>query len=181
MTSFASAMMAFTPPLTLHPQPATVSVARPALSATTGLHLRTPPPLAQMESLPPPDGGGGDPSTIINIAVVIITLNVFMRMFSTDDGEWEDDKSLDEPLVNDRGFGWLQADLRMPLPSWEELQAACHLVGQHKGKYMYLCAESGQDGYSGCAISRDFSDYFKHEVYVCEGGDAERYRVREGV
>ena len=46
---------------------------------------------------------------------------------------------------------------------------------------MYLCAESGQDGYSGCAISRDFSDYFKNEVYVCEGGDAERYRVREGV
>ena len=50
------------------------------------------------------------------------------------------------------------------------LQEACHLVGTHGGKYMYLCA-SRDMGYDGCKQSSDFSDYYGKPVYVCSGGE----------
>ena len=30
--------------------------------------------------------------------------------------------------------------------AWEELQEACHLVGTHNGRYVYLCATSSPGG-----------------------------------
>lgn len=76
----------------------------------------------------------------------------------------------------DRGFGWLQADMRVPLPSLAGLREACHLVGNHNGRHMFLCASAEQDGLDGCVISADFSTHYGDTVYVCAGGSAERYR-----
>ena len=80
------------------------------------------------------------------------------------------------------GFGWLQADMRMPLPSWEELQQACHLVGDHNGHFMYLCASPQQDStLETCEISEDFTQYYKNTVYVCAGAKVSSRRMSGGV
>jgi len=70
-------------------------------------------------------------------------------------------------------FGWLQADMRMPLPSWEELQDSCYRVGEFNNHYMYLCAEEKQAANikqkGECAVSTDFTKHYGHTVYVCQG------------
>jgi hypothetical protein len=68
----------------------------------------------------------------------------------------DEEKSADTPKKNSKGFGWLQADMRVPLPPWEELEEACHLVGVYKGKHMFLCASPSQDAaLSACEVSND--------------------------
>ena len=61
-------------------------------------------------------------------------------------------------------FGWLQADLRMPLPSWEELETACHRIGTQEGQNVYLCAHESP----GCQVSTDFTEHYCHPVYICD-------------
>jgi len=61
-------------------------------------------------------------------------------------------------------FGWLQADLRMPLPSWEELETACHRIGTQEGQNVYLCAHESP----GCQVSADFTEHYSHPVYICD-------------
>ena len=69
--------------------------------------------------------------------------------------------------------------MRMPLPSWDELQNACHLLGDHNGRYMYLCS-SPQADYDGCDHSEDFSGYYKKPVYVCAGNKIASRRMSGG-
>lgn len=72
-----------------------------------------------------------------------------------------------------QSFGWLQADLRMPLPSFAELQDACHLVGSWKGHNMFLCSSAQQMGSTtSCKQSADFTEYYGQPVFVCEGPPA---------
>lgn len=71
------------------------------------------------------------------------------------------DAALDEAT-----FGWLQADMRVPLPPLAELKSACHLLGVEKGRQVFLCAEPENFG-GGCARSGDFSEYYGEPVYVC--------------
>ena len=65
-----------------------------------------------------------------------------------------------------QNFGWLKADLRMPLPDLAELQGACHRIGtmHENGHTLYLCADKSP----GCQQSRDFSDHYKQPVYICD-------------
>ena len=35
-------------------------------------------------------------------------------------------------------FGWLQADMRVPLPSLDGLKEACHRIGTRKGRDVFL-------------------------------------------
>ena len=120
--------------------------------------------------LVPPDGGEGALS-VLDAALLFITLGVAVQLFAVPESQETD--TADSKSSGVSGFGWLQADLRMPLPSLEELQQTCHLVGNHQGKHVFLCADAGQDAeLSGCAISDDFSTYYGQPVYVCAGGDA---------
>ena len=64
-------------------------------------------------------------------------------------------------------FGWLQADMRVPLPPLAELADACHLIGTDKGEPVFLCATAQRDGFGGCARSDDFSTFYGQSVYVC--------------
>ena len=64
-------------------------------------------------------------------------------------------------------FGWLQADMRVPLPSYDELRDACHAIGLDQGEQVYLCASSSGADFDDCAISDDFSEYYGESVYIC--------------
>lgn len=66
-------------------------------------------------------------------------------------------------------FGWLQADMRVPLPTFKELQSACHLIGSDEEHNMYLCAEE-EPNLESCTASDDFSMYYGKTVFICRGG-----------
>ena len=73
-------------------------------------------------------------------------------------------------------FGWLHADLRVPLPPIELLKTSCHLIGEHEGRQMYLCASEKPEGIKvvSCYRSSDFSKYYDQDVYLCTGPTIER-------
>ena len=125
------------------------------------------------------DAAGMHP--LLDAAIFLITLNVAISFFGGfGDGLADEDDPDKLELASSRKeteFGWLQADLRMPLPSWKELQDACHLVGSFRGKYMYLCASSEPSDYDGCAVSKDFSEYYGNTVYVCQGKEVAERRT----
>ena len=69
-----------------------------------------------------------------------------------------------------KDFGWLHADMRVPLPTWEELQVSCYRVGEMDSRAIYLCgSSSGQPGLTGCEPSSDFTKHYGKPVYVCQG------------
>ena len=64
-----------------------------------------------------------------------------------------------------RDFKYLQADLRLPLPSLAELQDACHRIGTARGRTMYLCTTAPSPG---CQVNTEFSEYYKQNVWLCD-------------
>ena len=62
-------------------------------------------------------------------------------------------------------FGWLQADMRVPLPSFAELENACHRIGNQDGREVYLCATAPS---VRCQENAVFSEYYKQPVYICD-------------
>ena len=80
----------------------------------------------------------------------------------------------DDAPIKASPFGWLHADLRVPLPEWDELQHTCHLIGSEEKHLMYLCATPSGDGFTECLPSTDFSTYYGHDVYICKGGPPPR-------
>ena len=62
-------------------------------------------------------------------------------------------------------FGWLQADMRVPLPSFAELEDACHRIGNQDGREVYLCATAPS---ARCQENAVFSEYYKQPVYICD-------------
>lgn len=98
-------------------------------------------------------GAGGDIDILLNAAIFLIALAITSRLVSSSlDDEIGDSTPSNEGVS---GFTWLHADMRMPLPSWDELQTACHMVGTHNGRYMYLCASRCAAQYGG-PINRPF-------------------------
>ena len=80
------------------------------------------------------------------------------------------EKPLDYPLRDQPvTFGWLHADMRVPLPPLDDLDSACHLIGQQNGHRMFLCTSKSQSEDRECDISSDFSKYYGAEVMVCRG------------
>merc|ERR1711935_651660 len=61
--------------------------------------------------------------------------------------------------------GWLTCDMRVPLPAYPDLENACHLINTINGARWWLCTS---ESYPNCLPSKDFSDYYKHPVYVCQ-------------
>ena len=62
-------------------------------------------------------------------------------------------------------FGYLNADLSVPLPTMEELKDSCHRIGVKAGSTFYLCAQPSEK--YACAQSESFSEYYGEHVYVC--------------
>jgi hypothetical protein len=68
-------------------------------------------------------------------------------------------------------FGWLHADLRVPLPPIDELRHACHLIGEHESHQMFLCGTSkpAEGNIDSCEASHDFTKYYGETIYLCRG------------
>lgn len=70
-------------------------------------------------------------------------------------------------------FGWLQADLRRPLPPLEELTADGHPIGLVDGRRVYLCRIEPEQvrehgiKYGTVEVSKDFTEYYGERVYIC--------------
>ena len=66
-------------------------------------------------------------------------------------------------------FTWHHADIRVPLPSIDELTE--HPIGVRDGHRVFLCAErhliSAPPKYVAVEFSEDFTDYYGERVYVC--------------
>jgi hypothetical protein len=72
------------------------------------------------------------------------------------------------------GFGWLQADQRMPLPRAEELTLGRRSpIGKIDHRPVFLSAryenlhETVEGDCEGCVVSADFSKHYGTDVYVC--------------
>ena len=78
-----------------------------------------------------------------------------------------------DPASMDTDFGlWLQAALQEPLPTWEELQNGCHLLGDHRGTGMYLCAAAVDASCISHRISQPASGLYGKQVFVCRSTNA---------
>ena len=199
MMSFASlaALLLISPAAALVVSP---PLARRPTSLGVASHARTSSVTLIEEFLPSADvmngvvsaaaesGGGGE---IVDAAIFFLAVSVgVFFLTSTVEIEEVDGASASSNSKTAKkagakptdGFGWLQADMRMPLPSWEELQQACHLVGDHNGHFMYLCASPQQDStLETCEISEDFTQYYKNTVYLCAGAKVSSRRMSGGV
>jgi hypothetical protein len=122
-------------------------------------------------------GGGGEMSPVADIVTSLIVLAIAFKMIG---GGLEEEPAAEEEDESSRtGFGWLQADLRVPLPTLSDLRDSCHLIGQHDGYHMYLCGQRQPDDakMTNCAISQDFTTYYGTQVYVCQGQKSEMSRL----
>jgi len=73
-------------------------------------------------------------------------------------------------------FGWVQADLRGPLPPLEDLDRL--RVGSSRGHTLHLCRGSEAIGYASIERSLDFSEHYGEPVFICSM--EERPRVSGG-
>ena len=64
-------------------------------------------------------------------------------------------------------IGWLTTDMRVPLPTLEELENGCHLLNTLDGERFYLCTATSKLSESNCELSDDFSAYYNAPVYTC--------------
>ena len=62
-------------------------------------------------------------------------------------------------------FKWHHADLRTPLPPLAELQD--HFIGIHSGRRAYLCSREAAFQYGTIEVSKEFSDYYGDQVFIC--------------
>ena len=130
-----------TPPSLLAPPPVLSLSAVTSLLLTTTL-LDTHDKFSAAEL-----SGGAVDASLDGVMYTVIAVSLFMalriatRELRTDGGASHLKAAADSPRETE--FGWLHADLRMPLPSYEELNEACHLIGMRDGRRRYLCvAES---------------------------------------
>lgn len=124
------------------------------------------PPPAALEL----GSSGGIVDVLVMVVFFFIGFN-FMAPALGEDGDLFPGSTEEEEKPSRTSFGWLHADMRMPLPSLAMLQEACHPIGEHEGRQMYLCASAQPEGGIGsCERSADFSEYYGDTVYLCKGG-----------
>lgn len=67
-------------------------------------------------------------------------------------------------------FGWLQADLRMPLPPLADLET--HPIGMRAGQPVYLCRHTHAGQFLVIEHSKEFSEHYGENVFICSMADA---------
>ena len=82
-------------------------------------------------------GDGSVLGSILFVICTVVAFNFAQGFIKGAHAALEEEGSKDEePRPEAKSFGWLQADLRMPLPSWDELQESCYRIGEHQGHTM---------------------------------------------
>ena len=71
-----------------------------------------------------------------------------------------------QPDEASQRFGWLNADMSVPLPTLQALEQSCVRVGQLRGSTFYLCKEKSA-GFQACELSPDFTRHYGESVYIC--------------
>ena len=84
-------------------------------------------------------GDGSVFGSILFVLCAVVAFNFAQGFIKGAHAALEEDATESEVRPEAKSFGWLQADLRMPLPSWEELQTSCYRIGEHQGHTMYEC------------------------------------------
>jgi hypothetical protein len=99
-------------------------------------------------------GDGSVFGSILFVICAVVAFNFAQGFIKGAHAALEDeDSDANAPRPEAKKFGWLQADMRMPLPSWEELQTSCYRVGEHQGHTMYACCAIPKHVTSTCASS----------------------------
>lgn len=132
--------------------------------------------------------GAGSPDVLGDLFFLTVIFFVFGKIWREttsdvsdldgEDGQPAHPSAISQPGVADKRknkieFGWLHADLRVPLPPYEDLKNSCHLigagVGDHEGYQMYLCASKApsDSNLSSCELSQDFTKHYGNPVYLC--------------
>mmetsp|Transcript_6562 Transcript_6562/g.16235 ORF Transcript_6562/g.16235 Transcript_6562/m.16235 type:complete len:148 (+) Transcript_6562:23-466(+) len=71
-----------------------------------------------------------------------------------------------QPDAEAQQFGWLNADMSVPLPTLQDLEKSCVRVGKLRGSTFYLCKQKSE-AFQACELSADFSAHYGENVYVC--------------
>jgi len=66
-------------------------------------------------------------------------------------------------------FGWVQADLRGPLPPLEELVALRVGLDQRSGATLHLCRQDQAIHFHTIERSLDFTEHYGEPVFICSG------------
>ena len=73
-------------------------------------------------------------------------------------------------------FGWVQADLRGPLPPLDELDCLRVGASRETGHTLHLCRAAEAVGFASIERSIDFSEHYGEPVYICSRPMQERVR-----
>ena len=74
-------------------------------------------------------------------------------------------------------FGWVQADLRGPLPPLDELDCLRVGTSRETGHTLHLCRAAEAVGFASIERSVDFSEHYGEPVYICSRPMQARTRV----
>ena len=74
-------------------------------------------------------------------------------------------------------FGWVQADLRGPLPPLDELDCLRVGASRETGHTLHLCRAAEAVGFASIERSIDFSEHYGESVYICSRPMQARTRV----
>jgi len=72
-------------------------------------------------------------------------------------------------------YGWLEADLRIPLPQKDEL--SMHPIGYRDGRKVFLCHGSVVLEFAIVEHSIEFSEHYNDMVFICQDRIGEGCRV----
>jgi len=138
--------------------------------------VRAATPLAVLDPLPPEafyipaqqaTSSGGGLDVVSLVAVLSIAYLAVSLMGPAEDTIASEKKPVQPKKSN---FGWLNADMRVPPPKYEQLSDACHLIGADGRNQLFLCSAQSKDGFISCEISDDFTKFYGRDVFVCIGG-----------
>jgi len=96
-------------------------------------------------------------------------LPLIKRRITLSDGERERAQlEAIQASIQESSFGWHQADLRTPLPQYQDIDH--HPIGIHNGRKVFLCRlESAlhDANYHEIQYSKEFTEHYGSPVYVC--------------
>ena len=108
--------------------------------------VRAATPLAVLDPLPPEafyipaqqaTSSGGGLDVVSLVAVLSIAYLAVSLMGPAEDTIASEKKPVQPKKSN---FGWLNADMRVPPPKYEQLSDACHLIGADGRNQLFLCS-----------------------------------------
>ena len=173
MLSIILSSAAFRPSVPLAPlRPLRSSLPARTLEAAMVTPADIDPILQDMPVFDAPADAGVSPVAAFVVCFLIAFIgSSLMNMPEADDdalaGMSAPPKKKKKERASPTKIGWLTTDMRVPLPTLEELENGCHLLNTLDGERFYLCTATSKLSESNCELSDDFSAYYNAPVYTC--------------